>query len=271
MSFDILDPVTLKCVFSAGLAEWKALLTVARESGWEPLGTARPPPVPNPTTEADWATEWSGDYTFGVMTKEDALAFADALERALPRIPPDFPFPYSSLDGDMVAHTVELCRTHRGLFVIALPDPPGTMTLLDPRTCEPVHRDTPVCVDCPWSRNWRALLEVAGEHGWRSTRTMPPPPGWEGSRKERSALTWKGLQKKPFARPAWRGDYFYGVISEVDAMAFADALERALPKVRERARQQDRTADTPYNQLTRASVQHLIDVCRRERGLFLMG
>jgi hypothetical protein len=61
-------------------AGWALALTVAERSGWRPAGT------PKPESWDDANGPWQGEYAIQCgqqVTREDALAFAAALDRAI--------------------------------------------------------------------------------------------------------------------------------------------------------------------------------------------
>ena len=71
--------------FRINNAAWRKLFAVAELHGWEPMGTARP----RHSEDGD-PDDWPSCYFSNagqVMIAEDALALAQALERALPNIP----------------------------------------------------------------------------------------------------------------------------------------------------------------------------------------
>ena len=81
-------------------------------------------------------------------------------------------------------------------------------------------------------RRWRAVLELAHEHGWEPAGTVPPeftvyaPDGVTVDEVRTRA------ERQSYAN--WSGGYFtndYQVVSDEDAANIAEALERALDDV----------------------------------------
>jgi hypothetical protein len=73
---------------------WLNLLELARRYGWSPAGT-KPDMDYEKKRNPDWNdSEWDGSYFWGryqIVTEEDALNLAEALEKALPDIPREGP------------------------------------------------------------------------------------------------------------------------------------------------------------------------------------
>jgi hypothetical protein len=72
---------------------WRRFLSLAFQYGWEPAGTEAPDLPEDLQTSVD-VKEWAGGYfsnDYQWVTDQDAANLADALERALPDIPPEAP------------------------------------------------------------------------------------------------------------------------------------------------------------------------------------
>jgi hypothetical protein len=79
---------------------------------------------------------------------------------------------------------------------------------------------------------WRAVLELAREHGWEPAGTKPPE--WTVYAPDGVTVDEVATRAERRRYANWDGGYFwneYQVVSDEDAVNIADALERALDDV----------------------------------------
>lgn len=117
--------------FRFGNRAWLMLLELANEHGWEPLGTNAPVFFNEDGSVFEAVTGWNGTYfanNFQVVTAEDAVNLADALEQSLELFPDDDELEgitLSVLPDDIIkrdiyipSETVEGARTSVSLFEV---------------------------------------------------------------------------------------------------------------------------------------------------------
>jgi hypothetical protein len=107
--------------------QWRELLEIAREFGWQPGGTQAPPIQFDPVDSQAQFQTWKGGYLQPcgqVVTRRDAASLANAIEAA--SLPPN-PFQSNSLLN--LSEAVDFFRT--GPFLVA-EDPAGDRSAPDP-------------------------------------------------------------------------------------------------------------------------------------------
>lgn len=104
MSMDLTGPAGKFYVEGMWFA---AAVEIGQQLGWVPAGTLAPCWRNPDTGDVKGHLNWEGGYVsndFQEVTSEDAAAWATALERALPDVPDEDPFPDGIPSGDLATH-----------------------------------------------------------------------------------------------------------------------------------------------------------------------
>ncbi len=94
--------------FHFTITEWDLILQLAEAYGWEPEGTKLPGPGHDTPDQS-----WSGTYftnSYQLVTREDAAALAEALERSLPDLPDHDALEHKAVDVPVLPADVPRLR-----------------------------------------------------------------------------------------------------------------------------------------------------------------